>query len=335
MSFCDIIRSMRSRNLFLLPFLSCMFFGAANANWEYQGYYVGDGAYEDDGSRFIVSVRGGASFGMGSIKNEIGELTPLYYMSPDGSTIMSELGYYQCTDRGQCEDYIAAGYVNLGSLPATQDYESFGFAAGASLGWTLPYTPQWRLELGWDHIAESEYSASPFIEGETPLFGGSVSNATAVISSGAVQSKVETDIISVMAFYDFYDGLQKPMRTAIPYVGFGVGYADIKTTLQLSDPYGDLSGIYELLPYGVKEQDDSVIQFYRSELSSGNVAGLLALGVSYGLTENMFFDIGARVAYIPRIRWALSNEDASQHRDWFSAENAIYANIMLSLRFEF
>lgn len=318
-----------------MPVLSCLMFGAARANWEYPGYYVGEGAYTDDGSRFIVSVRGGASVGMGTIKNEIGELTPLYYMSPDGSVIMSELGYYQCTDRGQCADYIPAGYVNLGDLPATKDFESFGFAAGASLGWTIPNSPQWRIELGWDHIAESEYNASPFIEGEAPLFGGSVSDVTAVISSGAVQSKVVTDIISVMAFYDFFDGIQKPTRTVIPYIGFGVGYADIKTTLQLSDPYGDLSGIYELLPYGVKEQDDSVIQFYRSELSSANIAGVLALGLSYGITENMFFDIGARVAYIPRIRWALSNEDASQYRDWFSAENAIYANIMLSLRFEF
>ena len=318
-----------------MPVLSCLMFGAARANWEYPGYYVGEGAYTDDGSRFIVSVRGGASVGMGTIKNEIGELTPLYYMSPDGSVIMSELGYYQCTDRGQCADYIPAGYVNLGDLPATKDFESFGFAAGASLGCTIPNSPQWRIELGWDHISESEYNASPFIEGEAPLFGGSVSDVTAVISSGAVQSKVVTDIISVMAFYDFFDGIQKPTRTVIPYIGFGVGYADIKTTLQLSDPYGDLSGIYELLPYGVKEQDDSVIQFYRSELSSANIAGVLALGLSYGITENMFFDIGARVAYIPRIRWALSNEDASQYRDWFSAENAIYANIMLSLRFEF
>ena len=318
-----------------MPVLSCLMFGAARANWEYPGYYVGEGAYTDDGSRFIVAVRGGASVGMGTIKNEIGELTPLYYMSPDGSVIMSELGYYQCTDRGQCVDYIPAGYVNLGDLPATKDFESFGFAAGASLGWTIPNSPQWRIELGWDHISESEYNASPFIEGEAPLFGGSVSDVTAVISSGAVQSKVVTDIISVMAFYDFFDGIQKPTRTVIPYIGFGVGYADIKTTLQLSDPYGDLSGIYELLPYGVKEQDDSVIQFYRSELSSANIAGVLALGLSYGITENMFFDIGARVAYIPRIRWALSNEDASQYRDWFSAENAIYANIMLSLRFEF
>lgn len=318
-----------------MPVLSCLMFGAARANWEYPGYYVGEGAYTDDGSRFIVSVRGGASVGMGTIKNEIGELTPLYYMSPDGSVIMSELGYYQCTDWGQCADYIPAGYVNLGDLPATKDFESFGFAAGASLGWTIPNSPQWRIELGWDHISESEYNASPFIEGEAPLFGGSVSDVTAVISSGAVQSKVVTDIISVMAFYDFFDGIQKPTRTVIPYIGFGVGYADIKTTLQLSDPYGDLSGIYELLPYGVKEQDDSVIQFYRSELSSANIAGVLALGLSYGITENMFFDIGARVAYIPRIRWALSNEDASQYRDWFSAENAIYANIMLSLRFEF
>ena len=323
---------MKCRNLFLLPFLSCLFLGSASANWEYAGYYVGEGAYEDDGSRFIVSVRGGASFGFGTIKNEIGGLTAWYYMSPDGSTIISEVGYYQCDD---CADYILAGYAELGSLPATKDFESFGFAAGASLGWTVPYTPQWRLELGWDHIAESEYNASPFVEGETNLNGGSIPNAVAFIQSGAVQSKVETDIISVMAFYDFYEGLQKPIRQAIPYIGFGIGYADIKTALQLSDPYGDLSSIFELWNYGELIQDDSVIQFYRSELSSGNVAGLVALGVSYGITENMFFDIGARLAYIPRIRWALSNEDGSQHRDWFSAENNIYANIMLSVRFEF
>ncbi len=327
---------MRSRNLLFLPIVLCaLVTGTARANWEYSGYYVGDGAYTDDGSRFIVSVRGGASIGMGAIKNEIGELTPLYYMSPDGSTIMSELGYYQCQDRGECMDFIPAGYVNLGDLPATKDFESFGFAAGASVGWTIPNTPQWRVELGWDHIMKSEYNASPFIEGDAPLFSGDAAGAIATISSGAVQSSVETDIISVMAFYDFYDGIQKPARQVIPYIGFGVGYADIKTTLNLSDPYGDLSGIYELLPYGVKEQSDDVIQFYRSELSSANIAGLLSLGLSYGITEKMFFDIGARVAYIPRIRWALSNEDASQHRDWFSAENAIYANIMLSLRFEF
>lgn len=327
---------MRSRNLLLLPIVAgALITGAARANWEYAGYYVGEGAYTDDGSRFTVSVRGGASVGIGKIKNEIGELTPLYYMSPDGSTILSELGYYQCTDGGGCVDYIPAGYVNLGDLPPVKDFESFGFAAGASIGWTIPYNPQWRIEFGWDHIAESEYNASPFIEGDATLFSGEAAGAIATVSSGAVQSKVTNDIFSIMAFYDFFDGLQKPVRQVIPYIGFGVGYADVKTTLQLSDPYGDLSGIYELLPYGIKEQNDSVIQFYRSELSTANVAGLLSLGLSYGITENMFFDIGARVTYIPRIRWALSNEDGSQHRDWFSAKNVIYANIMLSLRFEF
>ena len=327
---------MRSRNLLVLPIILCaLVTGAARANWEYPGYYVGDGAYTDDGGRFTVSVRGGASIGMGGIKNEIGELTPLYYMSPDGGTIMSELGYYQCTDRGQCADFIPAGYVNIGDLPATQDFDSFGFAAGASVGWTIPNASQWRIELGWDHISESEYNASPFIEGDAELFGGSVTNAVATIASGAVQSSVVTDIISVMAFYDFFEGVQKPTRKVVPYVGFGVGYADVTTTLNLSDPYGDLSGLYDLLPYGVKEQSDDVIQFYRSELSSANIAGLLSVGISYGITENMFFDFGARVAYIPRIRWALSNEDGSLHRDWFSAENAIYANIMLGIRFEF
>lgn len=335
MQFCDIIIGMRCRSLLFLPLLSCLFLGAAHANWEYPGYYVGDGAYTDDGSRFTVSVRGGASFGMGGIKNEIGELTPLYYMSPDGSTIMSELGYYQCQDRGDCGDFVPAGYVNIGDLPATQDYESFGFAAGASVGWTVPNKPQWRIELGWDHISKSEYNASPFIEGDATLFSGDAAGAIATISSGAVQSSVTTDIFSVMAFYDFYSGIQKPVRTAIPYFGFGVGYADIATVLNLSDPYGDLSGLYDLLPYGVKEQNDDVIQFYRSELNTPNIAGLLALGLSYGITENMYLDFGVRAAYIPRIRWALSNEDGTLHRDWFSAENTFFINAMLGIRFEF
>ena len=335
MQFCDIIIGMRCRSLLFLPLLSCLFLGAAHANWEYPGYYVGDGAYADDGSRFTVSVRGGASFGMGGIKNEIGELTPLYYMSPDGSTIMSELGYYQCQDRGDCGDFVPAGYVNIGDLPATQDYESFGFVAGASVGWTVPNRPQWRIELGWDHISESEYNASPFLEGEAELMGTEQGGQIALISSGAVQSSVTTDIISVMAFYDFFDGVQKPMRTVIPYIGFGAGYADIKTILNMSDLYGDLSLSPDLYPYGQKDETLDPIQFYRSERNNSNIAALFAVGMSYGMTENMYFDFGARIAYIPRIRWELSNEDNTLHRDWFSSENTIYANIMFGIRFEF
>ena len=331
---CDIIMGMKKRrNLLLISAFATLVGGAAHANWEYPGYYVGDGAYTDDGSRFTVSVRGGASFGFGSIKNEIGELTPLYYS--DGTVLLSELAYEQGRAEGLYDDFSPVGYVNIGELPPTKDYESFTFAAGASVGWTVPNRPQWRIELGWDHISESEYNASPFLEGEAELMGTEQGGQIALISSGAVQSSVTTDIISVMAFYDFFDGVQKPMRTVIPYIGFGAGYADIKTILNMSDLYGDLSLSPDLYPYGQKAETLDPIQFYRSERNNSNIAALFAVGMSYGMTENMYFDFGARIAYIPRIRWELSNEDNTLHRDWFSSENTIYANIMFGIRFEF
>ena len=326
---------MKCRNLLFLSLLSCLAAVPARANWEYAGIYVGDGTYMDDGSRFTMSVRGGASFGYGSIKNNIGELTPLYYINDTQTEIMPYLAYEQCRASGECSNFSPAGYINLGNLPATQNFEAFAFAAGASVGWTLPNAAQWRIEAGWDHIAQSEYNSSPFVRGMAELFSGAAAGISAEISSGAVQSTVATDIISVMAFYDFYDGIQKPVRSVIPYVGFGVGYADIKTILNLTDLYGDLSLSSDLLPYGTKADTLGPIQFYRSEYSTSNIAGLLALGLSYGITDSMYFDFGARVAYIPSIRWALSNEDGSLHRDWFSSENTIYANITLGIRFEF
>lgn len=328
---------MRSRNLLLLPIVLCaLIAGNARANWEYDGYYVGDGAYSDDGGRFTFSVRGGMSFGFGSIQNDIGELTPLYYS--DGVSILSELAYLHginSIDSAKYENFKPIGYVNIGDLPPTKDYESFTFAAGASVGWVIPNSPQWRIELGWDHISESEYNALPFLSGDAPILGTDQNGLVANISSGGVQSSVETDIFSVMAFYDFFDGMQKPIRTVVPYVGFGIGYADILTTLNMTDSYGDLSLSADLLPYGDKADELSPIQFYRSERNTANIAGLLAVGLSYGINENTYFDFGARIAYIPEIRWSLSNKDGTLYRDWYSSQNTIYANIMIGLRFEF
>lgn len=311
-----------------------MMTGASNANWQYPGTYVGDGWYQDDGSRFVISARGGATFGRGSIQNEIGALATEYYISPDYQYIVSASYYDACVAQGGCAGYLSAGLGNLSELPATKDFESFTFAFGASIGWTIPNRPQWRLEAGWDHIGESDYNASPMFEGQLPLTGGQVDGVVITAQSGAVQSTITTDIISVMAFYDFYTGLAKPVRTVIPYVGFGVGYADSKTVLNLSDPYGDLSTSIDLLNFG-KLDSYNVIQFYKSEQNSSNIAGLVALGMSYGITETIFLDLGARVAYIPRVKWTLTNADDTRHRDWFNAENMIYANIMLGLRFEF
>ena len=303
--------SMRKRIFTFLPILSCLVTLPAMANWQYDGVYVGDGWYEDDGSRFILSFRGGAAAGFGTIKNEVGALSAYYYVDESGAIIPETV----CrANGGDCSGYELAGYGDISTLPPTKDFESFSFAAGASVGWTLPGRPQWRFEGGWDHIMKSDFNASPLFEGVLELYGGSVSAIET--PSSAIQSTVQTDVISAMAFYDFFDGIQKPLRTTIPYVGFGIGYADTTTVLNLTDPYGDLSADLDLRNFGTVGDDAyEVVSFYRSEYSNSNIAGLLAAGFSYGLTETMFVDFGARMTYIPKVKWVLTNEDGTRHRD--------------------
>ena len=303
---------------------------SAYANWQYDGKYTRDGHYTDDGGHFSIAVRGGAAIANGKIKNKIGDLTTSYYVA-DGGTDVISAGYYETCKDGACKDYVLAGVGNIGDLPAADKLSSFSFAAGASLGWTIPNSPQWRLEIGWDHVTESDYDASPLFDGRLTLSGGALSSAA--VSSGSVHSTVSTDVFSVMAFYDFFDGIRKPVRTIIPYVGLGVGYADVKTVMQLTDLYGDLSVDADLQHYA--EPDTFPFDFYKSETNTSNVAGLLAAGVSYGLSDKLFLDFGARLIYVPEVKWKLSSEDGERTRDWFSAENLFYTTFTLGLRYEF
>lgn len=303
----------------------------ARANWQYGGDFMRTGWYADDGSRFTLSLRGGASFGFGGVENEIGSLTAEYYYNPASGAIVS-YGYYQaCVESGDCDAsaFEPAGIGDIAELKADKDYSSFSFAAGASVGWTVPNAPQWRLELGWDHITESEYNSSPMFNGDLTLSSGMVAN----VQSGGVNSKLSADIISAMAFYDFFDGLQKPMRQVIPYVGIGVGYADVKTVLNLTDLYGDLSLSVELQNYG--EMGQYVLEFYKSEKDNSTIAGVLAAGLSYGLTESMFLDLGARLMYVPSVKWTLSDKNGDKSRDWFRVKNLFWGNVMLGIRVEF
>ncbi len=328
---------MKAKIISVVSVLSCLCAGGAHAasGWQYQGSYARDGVYRDDGSRFVVSFRGGASFQSGKINNEVGSLTTEYYVLPDGSSPISAAYYDDCVAAGTaCDAYVYAGMGDIADLPAAKNLSAFSFAAGASIGLTIPNSPQWRMEIGWDHIAETEYNATPLFEGGLPLHGGAVDGVVVDVQSGGVQSTISTDIFSAMAFYDFFDGTQKPLQQFIPYVGFGVGYADTTTVLNLADLYGDLSFSVDLQNFGELDQY-GVLQFYPSTKNTANVAGLLALGVSYGLAENTFLDMGIRLTYIPKIEWALSNADATRQRDWFSATNVFYTNIMVGLRFEF
>ncbi len=327
-----IISNMKNKFLYIISVVSCFAAGAASANWQYAGTYVGDGAYIDDGARFVMSVRGGAAIGNAKIKNEMGPVSTVYYVDDTGYVI-SEGMYKSCGDGG-CDGFRELGAGDLSTLSSNKKFSEYSFAAGASVGWTLPNRPQWRVELGWDHISEADYNASPMFDGDLVLNG---SNADYIIdaSAGAVQSKLSSDVISVMAFYDFFDGVYKPVNKLIPYVGFGAGYADTKTILNLTDLYGNLSWDLAMQQYGKFNEYGTALDFYKSEEHTSNVAGILAAGASYGVTSSMFLDFGARVMYIPRVKWKLTNSDDTSNRDFFNAESLIYVNLMLGLRFEF
>lgn len=326
---------MKLSKVFLSSVLMGLLALPAFAGWQYSGVYMGDGWYQENGSRFVLSVRAGASIGMADIKNDVGAIVTPYYIDPTG-TMIAPQGY--CDATGACAGWTYAGDGNLADLDADKDLETFSFAAGFSAGMTVPNFPQWRIEAGWDHIVKSDYSASPMFKGDLVLSGGSWPD-TVILStqSGSVNSNLTTDVFSIMAFYDFYDGLYKPVGQFIPYVGAGIGYADTKTVLNLSDPYGDIAYQLDLQQYGEVVSSGGIysIEFYQSERNTTNVAALLAAGASYGLTEKIFLDFGARLMYLPRVKWGLRDKDDVKHREFFSAENLIYLNLMAGIRFEF
>lgn len=333
---------LRMRKRFLIPLLSSVVAGVcclpAMANWEHYNGYSGSW-YDDDGARFIISVRGGMAWGNSKIQNDAGALTTSYYYDQTHNILVSSVYYATCDQYpDKCPGFVAsdyeyAGYAALGDLDAPENFNRVSFAAGASLGWTIPNSPRWRMELGWDHISEAEYNTSPLFSGNLALQGGDISGIEIDQESGAVQSKVTSDIFSAMVFYDFFDGMVKPLNKVIPYIGFGLGYVDSATELELADIYGDLSEVRDLGIYA--ENDDGVYKFYKSTDNSNSIAGIGSLGISYGITDKVYLDAGIRVMYIPKIRWTLSNADGSKHRDWFSAKNMIYTNAMVGIRFEF
>lgn len=293
--------------------------GMALANWQYSGEYTYDMHPYDNGGRTAVSVRGGATYAMAKMHND----TPIVFPYCVSSTGVIE------NWTGECPEGYEYATGNMNGLGMSKLSE-IGFAAGASIGWILPNSPQWRLELGWDRFSEVDYNKDRLFSGDMPLSNGmSISD----FSIGGVQSTLSTDLISVMAFYDFFEGYVKPDHTMIPYIGLGFGYADTKTVMNFYDITGELYGFPILAEFG--EEGNNVINFYKSTTNTSNVAGVLVLGFSYGLFDNLFLDFGARVSYIPRVRYRLTNADDSKHLDWFSAKNLIYTNVMLGIRLEF
>ena len=325
---------MRKRNIFALSVLSCMFAVPAIAGWQYDGIYVGDGYYTDDGSRFIVSARGGAAIGMADIQNDVGAISTGYYIDPTNPDNILDQGRY---DASGLTGWDFAGVANLANLPAKKDFKGLSFAGGVSVGWRISGATQWRFEAGWDHISKTDYNASPMFSGKITLQDGNIVPPVSIsIDSGSVNSEITTDVVSAMAFYDFFNGTFFPIKKIIPYIGFGLGSADTLTELNLSDPYGDLLQNLELAQYGdTNSASGSIISFYPSQRHTSNIAGLLSVGLSYALNTNMHFDFGVRMMYLPRVKWGLTNADDTRHREFFSAKNLIYTNVMAAIRFEF
>lgn len=308
----------------------------AFAGWQYDGYYINDGYYNEDNTRFVVGVRGGLSLANAKMNNDVGNLYGYYYIDQTTGDVVSAMAWVAA---GEPTGYVNAGYGDLSTLPAKEKFSKVAFTAGADIGFTIPYYPQWRLSAGYDHIAETDYNQIPLFQGNLNTTGGDIGNAVVHVSSSGATSTISTDIISVMAHYDFFEGYKKPLNQIVPYVGFGLGYATSKTTLKLADIYGDLSTDSDLQNYGTPDED-GVLQFEpptdKSKYpSSENIAVIGDLGLSYGISEYTFLDFSARIMYIPKITWQLVNSDASMHRDWFSAKDMIYTNLMIGLRFEF
>ena len=56
----------------IFSIVMAMLVAPAFAGWQYDGYYTTDGYYRDDGSRFVVNLRGGLAMSNAKMKNEIG-----------------------------------------------------------------------------------------------------------------------------------------------------------------------------------------------------------------------------------------------------------------------
>ena len=326
---------MRLKN-YLFSLLCILSIAPAFAGWQYDGYYVNDAYYSENDVRFVIGFRGGVSWANAKIKNDVGNLYGYYYVNDVTGDVVSQVAWEAA---GSPEDgWIYAGYGDLSTLPAKKDFSKWAFTAGGSIGFTIPNHPSWRLEAGYDHIAETDYNQIPLFQGDLDVIGETMEGVVHVSSSG-VTSTISTDVISAMAYYDFFSENQKPLYKIVPYVGIGLGYATSKTTLKLADIYGDLSTDSDLQHYGTPDAD-GIIQFTpptdKSKYpTSENIAAIGALGFSYGITEFTYLDFGARVMYIPKISWELVNSDASLHRNWFSAKDMIYSDFTVGLRFEF
>ncbi|MDR1826618.1 MAG: hypothetical protein LBQ49_02910 [Rickettsiales bacterium] len=306
----------------LVVILAALISTSANANWE-------RGRPSDDGARMTVSVRAGLAKPTAKMKNDLGSVVVDYWETPDAIYPNYSLCIGDPDNPADCTHW---GNVDLGQdLSIAGKYDSISFAGGVSVGFVFGGSPNIRAEADWLRITESTFSADPLLKG---VVAGNDGDAAMQYALSA-RATVSTDIISAMIYYDIFEGASKPMGVAVPYIGFGIGYASSSVKLDLTDTYYDTAGqlSFDIFRAGT-------VDFYASESTVNNFSASAALGVSYGIQEGIFFDVGARATYVPMITWAvnnLSDTDAETHKERaiFSAENVIFINVYAGLRFEF
>ncbi|MCL2758296.1 MAG: hypothetical protein FWE64_03175 [Alphaproteobacteria bacterium] len=321
----------------LFALCGMLYVGAADAQWERRP------VWHDDGMRVTLSVRGGFAMGAGRIRNEYGFMPENYYdiynewdifVANATETYVYRVLFGNPEFSGFTWDYI--GTVDIGALSAGGRYKTTGFSGNVAVGFTLPNSPQWRLEADWLHFSETAFKSSPMFNGVGPYSPGLGDVVT--ISSSDVRARTTGDIVSMMMYYDFFEGRAKRPNEFIPYIGFGFGYASMRTVLELLDLFGELSDQPSLEHMG--DPGLYVRDFYTSENNFGTIAGTVAAGFSFGIMDGLFLDGSVRLTYIPKVMFSLNNDfvadfPGSRTADVFSVTGLTYTTILFGLRAEF
>ena len=79
---------MRSRILHFIICACALNIGAAHANWQYSGEYTYNMNSYDNGERATVSLRGGMTYAMAKMKNDVGSIVNTFCVNPSTGEVM-------------------------------------------------------------------------------------------------------------------------------------------------------------------------------------------------------------------------------------------------------
>ncbi|MCL2339179.1 MAG: hypothetical protein FWC51_04485, partial [Proteobacteria bacterium] len=137
--------------------------GIAHANWEERPVYI------DDGMRMTITVRGGAAYGFGNAKNQLGTLMPTTQFYSDGTFLYPDDPTCGGAGTATCQPL---GQIDIAKIPTAKNFSGFSWDSNVAIGFTVPHAPQIRLEANWEHIGRTHYNATPLFNGDVKTTGG-------------------------------------------------------------------------------------------------------------------------------------------------------------------